>query len=41
MPPALKPSVFANRLREARLAAGLSQKSLGIQGTGSGSLTTV
>jgi len=31
MPPATKPSVFARRLHEARLAAGLSQKNLGIE----------
>lgn len=31
MPPAPKPSVFAHRLREARLAARLSQKNLGIE----------
>lgn len=31
MPPGPKPSVFAHRLREARLAAGLSQKNLGIE----------
>lgn len=31
MPPAAKPSTFACRLHEARLAAGLSQKNLGIE----------
>lgn len=31
MPSAAKPPVFALRLREARLAAGLSQKNLGIE----------
>jgi transcriptional regulator with XRE-family HTH domain len=30
MPPAVNPTVFAQRLRNARVAAGLSQRNLGI-----------